>query len=195
MKMHILLFFLFLVSSRVYAQMSSDWLKAGSEKQPRYFLKNYPMILCGSLESIKATIVKGHPLNSKFPEIYEIEIPSCLDAQDSLDGEPKPKYEIFEKVGSLFYIREMAKEDKMSVPVLSVPANLIATHWAMRYPQGEIMFEGPALCDHMWEWRTSNKNLDLGSWLRSKVWLPFPVKGEGETVRYHVFEYHLGCGT
>ncbi len=197
----IFLLFLIVYSFNAFAvgQLITDWLKAGTEKQPRYFLKNYPMQICGSLEKVNATLVKNHPLNFniKLAETYSEEFTSCLEAEDSIDGSAKTRYEILEKNGNDFYIKRVKVEGEPAgfFPVLKIPANSISTFWAMRYPQGEIMIEGPPLCEHMYDWRKTPRRFDLSLWMPSNPTLPFPVKSEGEAVRYHVFEYHMGCGT
>lgn len=188
-KYFFLLFFLYSAFALADGQLFTDWLKTGPTKQPRYFLKNSKLSLCGILDAVTALKIENP--NEK------IQIESCLMASDSLDGEPPTAYEIMDMKGEKFLIRKyINKEDKIKPanPIYEIPAKAVATLWAVRYPEGEIMFYGPNLCEKVHDWRI-DRNFDLKTELPSNPIMPFPIKSKGEAVRYHAFEYNMGCGT
>lgn len=189
MKYFLLFFILLPLFAYAEGQLFTDWLKTGPAKQPRYFLKNSRVSLCGLLDEVTAFKVDK-------PE-EKIQIKSCLMASDSLDDGLATAFEVVDLKGENLLIRDyIAKHEPkpLTNPIYAVSAKSVATLWAMRFPEGEVMFYGPKLCDKMYDWRTE-RSLELSTELPSNPIMPFPTKSKGEAVRYHVFEYHMGCGT
>jgi hypothetical protein len=191
-KIFILLAFFISILSTTKAQLISDWIKTGPLKQPRYYLKNSHVILCGVLDDVEAF--------EEANKDQSINIESCLQAKDSMDGKEPKTYKIIGiKNGKLLFnevdlFENREKNSKQIGQIYNVSANAVATLWAVRYPQGDLMILGPRLCDKVDNWRT-DRSIDLMKEFPRNPSLPFPTKSKPELVRYHSFEYHMGCGT
>lgn len=182
----------FLIGTVVSAQEAKKnapaiWLKAGPEKLPRYFKKGALLPLCGIFEDVTA----NPSVDKSAKTLKSINIESCLQAKDNIEGVSPALFEILDlKDGNLLITNP--EGDKK---IYYVKANDVATYWAKRFPEGELMLSGYELCERMSDWRRK-ENVDAGENANKKPFdLPFKTTSNGETIRYHVFEYHLGCGT
>lgn len=184
---------LFLFTCVVSAQDSKKeapavWFKAGPDKMPRYFKKGSVLPLCGIFEDVAA----NPSADNSAKTTKSINIESCLQAKDNIEGVVPAYFEIVDLKDGKMHILNPEGDKK----IYYVNANEVVTYWAKRFPEGEVMLGGYDLCARMSSWRQKdNAELVSQNPNRKPVGLPFAATSVGESIRYHVFEYHLGCGT
>lgn len=187
------LFLVIFISHHSLAEEVSSqvWFKTRPENQPRYYLKGSKISLCGLFGVVKAHTEE----KNKEPLLIQ----ACLIAKGSLDSPPQQLYEIIDLIGDKLYFRKVVDEDLSDQKpivnsVYSASPRYLASLWGIRFPEGEIMIAGPQICDEMYSWREKSSINRDSEFLKSTK-LPFETKSQAEPVRYHVFEYHMGCGT
>jgi hypothetical protein len=129
-----MLFILFFVLWHQFAyaegQLFTDWLKTGPAKQPRYFLKNSRVSLCGFLDEVSAFKVDN--------QLEKLQIKSCLMASDSLDDAAAPEYEIVDLKGENLLIRnyiEKGEAKKIPNPIYTVPSRQSLLYGQCAFPK------------------------------------------------------------